>query len=161
MSRDGVEDWGTLLEKNPKVLWGLVADVVKAAKAGEGERKTGRRPAVSVDSLDELYDILFPPCYVTDDFPVALAKALQEQGMSQRALSVSARMDVSTINKLASGKFAPTLRYIEQISAGLKVRPTYFAEYRAHKIGQLVTEHLLADPHLSAESVRRLFGAPA
>jgi hypothetical protein len=58
-------EWETLLVNNPKVLWGLVADVVKAVKAGEGERRTGRRPAVGVASLDELYELLFPKTYVS------------------------------------------------------------------------------------------------
>lgn len=155
------DDWSQLLAENPKVLWGLVADVVKAVKASEGERRTGRRPAVSVADLDELYDILFPSCYVTDPFGIALGRLLAQQKVSQRAVAAWSRLDQATINRLVAGKVGPTLDYIERIAAGLKVRPTYFAEYRALKIGQLITEYLMADPLLSADAVRRLFGAHA
>ena len=82
MGRD--EDWQQILASNPKVLWGLVADVVKAVKAGEGERRTGRRPAVSVASLDELYDVLFPTAYSTDPFCKAFHERLHERAFSQR-----------------------------------------------------------------------------
>lgn len=159
--REQQEDWTALLQDNPRVLWGLVADVVKAVKAGEGERKTGRRPAVSVKSLDELYDILFPPCYQTEPFGVALSMALEQKRMTQRALSVASGVDQSIINKYISGARTPSLDAIERIAAGVGVRPVYFAEYRAQKIGSLVAEYLVAEPHQSAESVRRLFGAPA
>ena len=40
-----MNDWEQILTEHPKVLWGLVADVVKAVKAGEGDKKTGRRPS--------------------------------------------------------------------------------------------------------------------
>lgn len=155
------DDWGQLLEENPQVLWSLVADVVKAVKAGEGERKTGRRPAVSVGSLDELYDILFPSCYVTDPFGIALGRHLADTGISQRALAAWSGLQQATIARLISGRLTPSLDHIEAAAAGLKLRPTYFAEYRALKLGQLVTQRLMADPLLSAESVRRLFGATA
>ena len=159
--REPGEDWGAFLAENPTVLWGLVADVVKAVKAGEGEKRTGRRPAVSVGSLDELYDILFPACYASEPFAVTFGQLLAETGMSQRAFAVAARMHQATVNRLLTGRATPDLHCYERIAAALKVRPTYFPEYRALKIGQLVTETLLGNPMLSAEAVRRLFGATA
>ena len=158
---DQAAEWEVLLTSNPKVLWGLVADVVKAVKAGEGERKTGRRPAVSVASLDELYDILFPPAYQTAAFPEALAHALRQREHSTHTFAAVVGFNQSTVSRLMSGKTAPTVEIMERIAHALRVRPTYFHEYRAMKIGQLVTEVLLANPAISVDAARRLTGAAA
>lgn len=155
------EDWGTLLTDNPKVLWGLVADVVKAVKAGEGERRTGRRPAVSVGSLDELYDVLFPVAFASKPFSEAFQAALDERSMSHRAFAKETGWTQSTVSRLISGQLEPTVLTMELLADRLNVRPTYFVEYRALKIGQLVTDVFLADPLLSADAVRRLMGVPA
>lgn len=151
------EDWGALLADNPKVLWSLVADVVKAVKAGEGERRTGRRPAVSVKSLDELYEILFPPSYVEACLADALHHAMRAQGLSQRRLAEVVGFNQATLSRLLAGKSTPTVEMIERLAWALNVRPTYFSEYRALKLGQLVTDTLLADPKASADAIRRLF----
>lgn len=155
------EDWSSLLAENPKVLWGLVADVVKAVKAQEGERKTGRRPAVSVSSLDELYEILFPATYASDPFPQALDKLLVDGAHSQRSFAVACGHSQATVNRMLSGKVVPTVQLLEQLSTSLGVKPMFFAEYRALKIGQLVTDVLAANPDMSADVVRRMFGANA
>jgi hypothetical protein len=157
--QDPTDDWGSFLAENPKVLWGLVADVVKAVKAGEGERKTGRRPAVSCSSMDELYDVLFPASFSAQPFPQALSALLSAKGQSQRGFASISGYSQASVNRMVSGKFPASADLLEHLSQILDVRPTYFVEYRALKIGQLVTEVLLADPHLSADAVRRLMGA--
>jgi hypothetical protein len=154
-----VSDWEQILTDQPKVLWGLVADIVKAAKADEGERRTGRRPAATVSSLDELYAVLFPPAYMTAPFPEAFTGALVTAGQSQRQFALYAGFNQATVSRLASGKLPPSVEMIERISHVLNVRPTYFAEYRALKLGQIVTDVLMAHPGMSAESIRQLIGA--
>lgn len=151
-------EWEQVLADQPKILWGLVADIVKAAKAGEGEKRTGRRPAATVGSLDELYDVLFPPAYTTRPFAEALNVALVIAGHTQRSFATSAGFNQATVSRLVSGKLLPSVEMIERIAYVLNVRPTYFAEYRAMKLGQVVTDVLLANPTLSAESVRGLIG---
>lgn len=152
-------DWEYLLTHNPKVLWGLVADVVKAVKAAEGERKTGRRPAVSVGSVDELYDVLFPKVYVIEPFPQAFAKALGSK--SQRDFAGKIGCNQATVSRLLSGTTPPTVEMMERIAHALKLPPTFFAEYRAMKLGQVVTEFLLRNPQISIDTVRRMAGAGA
>lgn len=148
------EEWETLLSSNPKVLWGLVADIVKAVKAGEGERKTGRRPAVGVGSLDELYELLFPKVYCVEPFPVAFAAALGER--SQRDFACAIGFNQATVSRLLSGKTPPTCEVMERIAHTLKLPPTFFLEYRAMKLGQVITDVLLANPQMSIDTVRRL-----
>lgn len=164
------DDWEQFLTANPKVLWGLVADVVKAVRAGEGERKTGRRPAASCDSLEELYDVLFPPAYSAEPFATAVAGLLKRRGMTQRELANAIHVNQSTISRAMGGHTVDprwrqplTVELMESIADALDVRPTYFAEYRSMKLGQVVTDVFASDPTLSAESLRRLFlaGAPA
>ena len=156
---DEIQDWEQLLSSNPKVLWGIVADVVKAIKAGEGERKTGRRPAVSVASLDELYAVLFPPQFTTAPFPVAFMQLLRDGGYNQVTFAAHVGFNQATVSRLASGKTLPSAEMIERLAWALDVRPTYFCEYRAIKLGRVVTDVLLAEPTLSAESVKRLVWA--
>lgn len=151
-----MSEWEQVLTDQPKVLWGLVADIVKAAKADEGERRTGRRPAATVATLDELYAVLFPPAYTTAAFPEAFTAALVNVGQSQRQFAMYAGFNQATVSRLASGKLPPSVEMIERIAHVLNVRPTYFSEYRAMKLGQIVTDVLLAHPGLSAESVRQL-----
>jgi DNA-binding Xre family transcriptional regulator len=154
-----LEDWERLFATNPKVLWGLVADIAKAVKAGEGERRTGRRPAVAVRSLDELYEVLFPDTYVDEPFPLALAHALDKQRLSQRSFAEKVGFNQATVSRLLSGKTPPTVEMMERIGHCLNVRPTYFVEYRAMKLGQVVTSVMLANPEMSIATVRRLAGA--
>lgn len=148
------DDWALVLAENPKVLWGLVADVVKAAKAGAGEKRTGRRPAVSIGSLDELYDVIFPVQYVTASFAEALTRLLAERGLSQHAFAAMVGMHQATVSRLASGRTLPTIEHMERVAYFLNVRPTFFAEYRALKLGQILTDYLLVHPVASAEAVR-------
>lgn len=149
-------EWVDMLNENPKVLWGLIADVVKAVKANEGERKTGRRKSVTVGSLDELYDILFPPTYSIVAFPEALHRALK--GRSQRCFATDVGFNQATVSRLLSGRTEPSVEMIERISYALGVRPTYFREYRAMKLGQIVTDVLNSHPEMSVEAVRQLAG---
>jgi hypothetical protein len=153
------DDWERVLASNPNVLWGLVADVVKAAKAAQGERRTGRRPAVSLGSLDELYEVIFPKQFDTAPFPQAFAVALGRR--SQRDFAEAVGFNQATVSRLLSGKTTPTVEVMERVAHALKVPPTYFAEYRALKLGQVVTTVLMAHPELSIHNVRRLAGEPA
>ncbi len=150
---DDVTSWTVLLGQRPEALWGLVADVVKAAKACEGQRKTGRRPAVSVGSLDELYQVLFPIQYSTKNFCDTFAHLLGHH--SQRAFAMRVGFNQATVSRLLTGKTQPNAQIIERIAAAFGVRPTYFAEYRALKLGEVVTDVLLAHPDLSADAIRR------
>lgn len=149
--------WASLLEENPKVLWGLIADIVKAVRAGEGERKTGRRPAATVADLDELYQLLFPACFESRPFPQAFARALGER--SQRKFAREAGFNQATVSRLISGRSQPTPELIERIAFVLGIQPTYFVEYRALKLGQILTDALISQPGVSAQAVRTLMGA--
>lgn len=148
--------WEAFLVGNPQALWGLVADVVKAVKAAEGEKRTGRRPAVAVGSLDELYKIIFPKRFDTGPFCIAFARALGSR--SQRDFAEKIGVNQATVSRLVSGKTLPTTDHMERIAYALRVPPTYFAEYRAMKLGALVTSVLLANPELSVDPLRQMSG---
>jgi DNA-binding Xre family transcriptional regulator len=149
--------WASLLEEHPKVLWGLIADVVKAIKAGEGEKRTGRRPAASVGSLDELYEILFPPAFSMSPFTETFSRLLGD--ISQTEFAARTGINQGTVSRLLSGRHTPTVETMERIAYTLGVKPTIFAEYRAQKIGQVVQDVLMAKPGMSADCVRDLIGA--
>lgn len=156
--------WASLLEEHPKVLWGLIADVVKAVKASEGEKRTGRRPAASVASLDELYEVLFPQAFSTKPFKHAFADLLEERWGrwgSQTAFAVQAGLTQPAISKLISGRARPSVELMERLAYVLGVKPTIFSEYRALKIGQVVADVLGKSPEMSIKAVRDLMGTHA
>lgn len=152
------EDWADILDQRPKILWGLIADIVKAVKAGEGERRTGRRPAARVASLRELYDVLFPPTYSEDSFPVALRGLLGDR--KQRAWAEEIGFSQATVSRLVNSNYQLTPELIERVAHNLSVSPCYFVEYRAMKLAQVLTDVLIAHPTLSANAARTLIGAP-
>lgn len=154
-----LQDWERMFAENPKILWGLVADVAKAVKANEGDRRTGRRPGVTISSLDELYLVLFPDTYSDVPFPLALHKALGSR--SQRAVAMQSGLHQGTLSKLVHGKDTPSIDMMERIAKSLNIRPTYFMEYRAMKLGSIVTSVLLANPLISMDRVRLLAGESA
>lgn len=151
--------WASLLEAHPKVLWGLIADVVKAVKAAEGEKRTGRRPAASVADLDELYEVLFPPAFSTTPFQQAFASLLA--GRAQADFAAQVGFNQATVSRLLSGRSKPTVEMMERIAYALGIKPTHFAEYRALKIGQVVSDVLMSHPEMSAGCVHNLIGVRA
>ena len=70
-------------------------------------------------------------------------------------------MGASTASERGIGVIIAGAGAAAHLASVLALRPTYFVEYRALKIGRLVTDVLMSDPHLSADAVRRLFGANA
>lgn len=135
--------------------------MVKAVKASEGEKRTGRRPAVAVGSLDELYEILFPQAFATKPFKAAFAELLEQRWGrwgSQSAFAAQAGITQPAVSKLISGRTRPTVEMMERIAYVLGVKPTIFLEYRAMKIGQVVSDVLMKSPDLSIKAVRDLMG---
>ena len=71
------EEWEQVLNEYPQLLWGIVADVVKAVKADQGEKRTGRRPAASVGSVG-----CPPAAFSSSSAPFVMARIVAGQLVS-------------------------------------------------------------------------------
>lgn len=154
-------DFGVLVRDEPKILWTLVADLVKAESARHSGHKTGRRPNVSLTSIDELYDTLFPATYTLQPFPVAVDTLMRSKGVSTRALAAQIGASQALIAQLARGSKKPSVHWMQKIAAAFKVHPAWFVEYRTERCHELLVELLDANPELTVQVFRRAFGAPA
>lgn len=151
---EGAAAWTKAMIAEPDVLWTMIADVVKVAKATAGPRRTGRRPAVSGLSVEQVWEIIHPEKYSTEPFPVALGALLGAR--SQRAFAARVPCSQYLLHNLLTGKRAPGMALIEAIAEAAKVPPDFFTEYRTLRVAKLVTDVLTAHPHLSITLYRRI-----
>lgn len=154
----GYEEILAFLNANPQVAHRMIEDVYDAAKAeqerGRGFVRTGRRPRRSPSSMAEVWDTIFPDPYSMDPFPEAMQKLLD--GQSQRAFSRRVPCHQTTLSRMMAGKLEPDLTMLEQIAAAANVRPSYFVEWRAMAIGELVTQVMLSRPNVSVTVLQRV-----
>jgi hypothetical protein len=136
-------------------ILGDIYDVVKAEEdKAKGIRTMGRRPARKGVSLDEVYATVFPPQYTNEPFPVALKTLMA--GRSQRQFCMKIPCHQTTLSRMLSGTLEPDLIMMERVADAAKVPPSYFAEWRAHYIGRLITNVFLQRPHMSITAVKSL-----
>lgn len=154
-------DFGALVRDEPKILWTLVADLVKAESARHSGHKTGRRPNVTLTSIDELYETLFPATYTLQAFPVALDALMRSKGVSTRALAAQIGTSQTLVARLARGSMKPTTAWMQKVASAFKVHPAWFVEYRTERCHELLIELMNAHPELTVQVFRRAFGAPA
>jgi hypothetical protein len=149
-------EWLTVFDANPDIMWAIIGDIYDVVKAEQerdaGIRKLGRRPQRSSASLDEVYATVFPAQYTMDPFGEAMHKLLA--GRSIRAFAVRVPIDQSHLNRLINGNRQPDLETLERIALAAKVPPSYFVEWRAMFVGQLITRVLSERPNLGVKAVK-------
>lgn len=149
---DGADEWLAVLVNEPGVLHKILSDIAKVARATDGEKRTGRRPVVGM-GLDQLWQLLYPDPSM-DPFSEALAKLLA--GTSQRTFAPKVPCNQATISRLLAGEIVPDIVMLERLAAAGGVPPSYFREWRAMKLGQLVVHAYLEQPHLSVTVLKQL-----
>lgn len=151
--------WAAVLIEQPDVMFNVIAYIVKVVKATEGPRKTGRRPGITGLSFDEVWDVLYPDRYTLEPLADALPKLMA--GKSQRQVAAKVPCNQATLSRLLSGQMVPDLALIKSLAIALKVPPTYFVEYRAQRLAEVIQVALMAQPNLSVTLLKRLTqGAP-
>jgi hypothetical protein len=139
-------------------IMGDIYDFVKAEEEKEsGVRRMGRRPSRN-GSLQDVYDTIFPAPYSMDPFPQALEKLLA--GRSHRQFAPKIPVHQTTLGRLMKGSLEPDLVMLERIAAAAKVSPSYFVEYRAHFVGQLLTRVFIERPNLGVKAFREVKMGP-
>ena len=137
----------------------ILGDIFDAVKAEEekasGVRRMGRRPG-RTGSLQEVYDTVFPAPYSMDPFPEAMIKLLN--GRSQRQFAPKIPVHQTTMSRLMSGALKPDLLMLERIADAARVHPSFFVEYRAMFVGQLLTRIFTARPNMGVAAFREVKG---
>lgn len=154
----GEAEWVEVFDRNPDIMWAIVADIYNVVKDQEdrdaGVRRVGRRPGRVASSMEDVFNTVFPQQYTTDPFPEAFRKLLGER--SQRQFAMKIPCNQATVSRMLSGEVKPDLIMLERVAAAAKVNPAYFLEYRAMFIGQLVTQIFTERPHLGITAVKRV-----
>lgn len=135
-------------------ILGDIYDAVKAEEEKEaGIHRMGRRPRRD-GSLADVYATVFPAPYTMDPFPEAMVKLLN--GRSQRQFAPKVPVHQTTMSRLMSGTLVPDMQMLERIAIAAKVAPSFFVEYRAMFVGQLLTRVLTERPNMGVRAYREV-----
>lgn len=142
-----------------QVLGKFLGDAYTTAKDEEdrqaGVRRAGSgRRAPRRASLDEVLQTVFPDRFSMDPFPVAMEKLLA--GRSQRMFAMKAGVHQTTLSRLMRGQYSPEIDILESIAKAAKIHPSYFLEWRALYIGEVLTKVFVKNPNLSVAALREL-----
>ncbi len=148
------QGWVEAFDRNPDMLWSIIGDIVKVVKASEGPRRTGRRPPVRDMSLEDVWALLYPKRYSLAPFPEALAELMA--GKSQRQFARLVPCHQTTLSRLLSGHLQPDLLMLESLAQAGGVPPSYFTEWRARYIAEVVTQVLTERPNMGVTALKRM-----
>lgn len=146
--------WSALLTEEPDVMYAVIAYIVKVVKAVEGPRKTGRRPGITGLSFDDVWDVLYPDRFTLEPLTVALVGLMA--GKSQHQIAPMVPCNQATLSRVMSGRLIPDLALLRSLAVALHVPPTYFVEYRAGRVAQIVEAVLISQPTMSVTVLKNL-----
>jgi hypothetical protein len=128
-----------------RIIYDIFDEVKSQQERAAGIRRVGRRPARSAVNLEDVLTTILPPDFNNEPLPVVLPKLIGKR--SHADVAAAANLSRSHITHLVRGR-TPTLEALEGLAQALGVQPWFFVEWRALYIGQLMTEVLIASPHL-------------
>ena len=137
-----------------RILYDIYDKVVDEEEKEAGVRRMGRRPARPSVSLEQVYRKVLPPPPSLEPFPVALRNLMGDKSL--RAFAPKVPMHVATLSRMMRGQAEPDLQMLERIAAAAKVHPSYFMEWRALYVGQLISSVFSDRPNLSISAYRAL-----
>jgi len=149
----GIDQWADAIENNPDVVYRILSDVVKIMQADAAPR-VGRRPKPAAIGMDDLLAAIYPERFSAQPFCDALADVMD----GERQVDFAPRMHVSQsqLSKLLTGAARPDMRTMEMAAKAAGVSPAFFLEWRATKLGELVSQAYLNAPNLSVAAVKRI-----
>jgi hypothetical protein len=153
--------WVQLFDDRPDILHLLLRDIYSITKAQAAGAKGGRRKLTGEGSLDDLWDLVTPR-FSNKPFAEALSDLMGDQ--STRAFASRVGMHHSTLSRLMSGDRPISKRYdpdgsmkiLEQIAAGARVHPSYFAEWRRLWLMKRLDDALDVQPNVSVGLFRKM-----
>ena len=133
---------------------GDIYDVVKAEQEKDaGLQRMGRRPRRQ-DSLADVYETVFPQPYTMDPFRESMVKLLGNR--SQRAFAPRVPVHQTTLSRLMSGALHPDRTMLERIAEAARVHPSYFVEWRAMYVAQMVEMVLTQRPNMGVTAYKHV-----
>jgi hypothetical protein len=133
---------------------GDIYDVVKAEREKEdGLQRMGRRPRRQ-GSLEDVYATVFPAPYTMDPFPESMLKLLA--GRSQRQFAPKIPVHQTTMSRLMSGALVPDKTMLERIAHAAKVHPSYFVEWRAMYVSEMVQSVMTNRPNIGVTAYKHV-----
>jgi transcriptional regulator with XRE-family HTH domain len=146
--------WAKVLTEHPDVMFSVIAYIVKVVKATDGPRKTGRRPGVTGLSFDDVWDVLYPERFTL--VPLVEALPALMVGRSQHQVAPTVPCNQATLSRIIAGKLVPDLSLLRALAVALNVPPTYFIEYRAGRLAQIIQQALIEQPTMSVTLLKQL-----
>lgn len=140
-----------------RILGDIYDEVMAEEERESGMRQMGRRPNRRAVPLSEVYATVFPRPYSMDPFPVSMAKLLE--GRSNRAFCQRVPINSGTLSRFMLGSRTPDLTMLERLAAAAKVKPSYFVEWRAMYVGQLIQTVLMDNPNIGISAVNTIHSA--
>lgn len=142
--------WEDYLEQNPDVLHRILGDLYQAT--------TGSREAP--DTLEELWAVI-TPTFSQEPFGEAVLTLLGEQSL--RSLALRTPFSVQVLHRWVRGErpvvtvndVEGSMYRLEQIAKGLRVHPSYFAEWRRLWAVSLIDGAFTTNPNLSVTFFRK------
>lgn len=151
-----IDSWEQVLRDQPDVLHTLISDIVKIVQSQGEEDRIGRRPAPDAVSYDELFDLLMPKRFSSDPLPIALRDLMGP--LSQKQFAIKACTQREYISQMLGGKRVPSMDVMASLARAGGVTPAYFAEWRAARLAQVLSDIMLTDPKWSVVMAKRLAG---
>jgi len=160
----GLNDWLSFFNTPPglqafgRILYDIYDEVKSQEEREAGIRRIGRRPARAAVPVDEVLGIIFPQEFSNEPMRTSLPKLMGKR--SQRAFAAKVPMSQTHLSRILSGhREAGTelsIETIEGIARAAGVTPWFFPEWRAHYLGELVTQVLMESPHLAITVLKNL-----
>src|SRR3954471_14766008 len=156
----GFEEWVSFFDTPEgfkalgRILYDIYDEVLTQAERDRGVRQMGRRPVREGVSLEDVFDVVFPQPFTNDPFVESLPKLLA--GRSQRAFCQRVPCNQATLSRLMTGRLTPDRLMLERIAEAARVSPSYFVEWRALYLGDMITSVMLQRPNVSVGSLQRL-----
>lgn len=144
------EEWQEHFLDVPPAFYRLLAEMLQEIHAERerelGIERRGRRPSLSVGSMQDVMDLVYPK---RSDLPFADAlRAATKQPM--HTVAQIAGMNPGTLHGLMTGSRPLTKDKIEAIARAIHLNPGYFHEYRVLVIHEAIDSILT--PHRSLQA---------
>lgn len=137
-----------------RILYDIYDQIKEDEEREAGRRRVGRRPGREPVPLDEVFKTIFLAPPSLEVFHVALRELMGT--MSMRALAKRIGMSSGNFSYYTNGKLKPDLYLMEKIALVLKVHPSYFIEWRAQYVAEMIRRVYMTDPKLSITAYKAI-----
>jgi hypothetical protein len=150
-------NWEKAFGNNIELLARILQDILKVNIAPTG--RPGPRPNLDRETAEPDLERLLgkdPSSHPYTTLPFATAFRMLIGERSLRSLANKLDVSKSHLQRWLAGSVRPTPEQMERIAAVFDKQPSYFAEYRASKITNIVGDQLAGDPDFTIRVYERI-----